>query len=400
MSRDVWDKIRDFHRADEARRQGLYPYFRPFDRNEGPEAVVDGRRVLMLGSNNYLGLTNHPRVREAAAEAVRRLGTSMTGSRFVNGSMQLHHELEARLADFLGREAVLVFTTGYQVNLSVCSALLREGDVALVDRGDHASIYDGVRLGMANGARMVRFGHNSAPSLAKHLDRLGEHESALVLVDGVFSAEGEIARLDELVPVARVRGARVLVDDAHGLGVLGPGGRGSVHHFGLEGDVDLIGGTFSKSLASVGGYLAGDPDVIDYIRHHAPSFMFSASGAPSCVAAAMAALEVMQEEAWRMERLRENYTFMNSELSALGFDTGPTETAVIPIYLRDDTLTLAVWRDLFENHAVYTNPFVSPSVVLGQALLRTSYMATHDRQHLERGLEALAAVGRKHGVIQ
>ena len=399
MSRDVWDKIRDFRLADEARAQGLYPYFRPFSVNEGPEAVVDGRRVIMFGSNNYLGLTTHPKVREAATDAIRRLGTSMTGSRFVNGSMQLHHELEERLAEFLGREAVLVFTTGYQVNLAVCSALLGQGDVALVDRGVHASIYDGVRLAMANGARMVRFGHNSAQSLERHLSKSEDEAGVLALIDGVFSAEGEIAKLDEMVPVLKAQGARVMVDDAHGLGVVGAGGRGSAHHFGLEQEVDLIGGTFSKSLASVGGYLAGDRDVLDFIQHHAPSFMFAASGAPSCVAAAMAALEVMQEEEWRITKLRENYEYMTRELTALGFDVGPTDTAIVPIYIRDDARTLAVWRDLFEVHGIYTNPFVSISVRPGQQLIRTSYMATHERAHLDRGLEALAAVGKKHGIV-
>lgn len=399
MSGDVWTKVREYGVAAEARRQGLYPYFRAFERNEGPEAVVDGRKVLMLGSNNYLGLTTHPRVREAAAEAARRFGTSMTGSRLVNGTLTLHRELEQRLAAFLGREEALVFTTGYQVNLAVCSALLREGDVAFVDRAVHASIYDGVRLGVANGAGVVRFGHNSAESLDRHLGKLAPEKGAMVLLDGVFSAEGDVARLDELVPVARRHGARILVDDAHGLGVLGPGGRGTAHHFGVEGQVDLLGGTFSKSLASVGGYLVGDADVLDFIRHQAPSFMFAASGAPSSVAAAAAALEVMQEEPWRMARLRENHEYLAAGLRSLGFDVGPTSTAIIPVYVRDDQRTLEVWRDLFEEFGVYTNPFVSPGVPPRQALIRTSCMATHERAHLDRALEALATVGRRHGVI-
>lgn len=399
MSGDVWDKVHGFRAADEARAQGMYPYFRAFERNEGPEAVVDGRHVVMFGSNNYLGLTTHPRVREAAAAAIRLLGTSMTGSRFVNGTMQLHLDLEERLAAFYGREAALVFTTGYQVNLAVCSALLRQGDVALIDRGVHASIYDGVRLAMANGARMVRFGHNSAESLDRHLSKLKDDEGALVIIDGVFSAEGEVARLDELMPVVRRHGARMMIDDAHGLGMVGPAGKGTAHHYGLGGEVDLIGGTFSKSLASVGGYLVGEKAVIDYIRHHAPSFMFAASGAPSAVAAAMAALEVMKDESWRVDKLRENASYMIRELASLGFEIGPTRTAIVPIYIRDDARTLAVWRELFEEHAVYTNPFVSFSVMPGHALIRTSFMATHERAHLDRGLEALATVGKKYGVI-
>lgn len=396
---DVWSKILAFREAEMARQEGLYPYFRAFDRNDGPEAVVDGRRVVMFGSNNYLGLTTHPKVREAAVDAIRNLGTSMTGSRLVNGTMRLHEEFEERLAAFYGREAALVFTTGYQVNLAACSALLGQGEVALIDRGVHASIYDGVRLAMANGARMVRFGHNSAESLDRHLGKLGNGAGAMVIVDGVFSAEGEIARLDELMVPIRAHGARILVDDAHGLGVVGPSGKGTAHHFGVQDEVDLIGGTFSKSLASVGGYLVGDRNALDFIRHHAPSFLFAASGAPSSVAAAMAALEILQEESWRVDRLRENFEYMIRELQSLGFEIGPTRTAVVPIYVRDDRLTAAVWRDLLENHSVYTNPFVGQSVLPGHSLIRTSYMATHERSHLDRGLEALEAVGKKHGVI-
>jgi 8-amino-7-oxononanoate synthase len=385
--------------ADEARKQGLYPYFRAFDLNDGPEAIVEGRRVLMLGSNNYLGLTTHPKVREAAADATHRFGTSMTGSRFVNGTLRLHHEMEERLADFYGAEAALVFTTGYQVNLAALAALLGEGDVAVIDRGVHASVYDGVRLGMASGGRMVRYGHNLAGSLERHLDRLDDAEAALVITDGVFSAEGEIAKLDELLPVVTAHGARILVDDAHGFGVIGPGGRGTAHHFGLQDGVDLIGGTFSKSLASVGGYLVGDARVLDYIRHHAASFMFAASGAPSCVAAAMAALEIMKEETWRMEALQSNARYVIDELRGVGFDVGTTETAIVPIFVRDDAKTLAVWRDLLEEHGVYTNPFVSPGVQPRHSLIRTSFMATHEREHLDRGLEAITAVGRKHDLI-
>ena len=399
MTRDVWDKVPQYRTAEEARRAGVYPYFRVFERSEGPEAEVEGRRVTMFGSNNYLGLTTHPKVREAACDAVRTFGTSTTGSRLVNGTMALHRALEERLADFLGREEALVFTTGYQVNLAVCSALLGQGDVALVDRNVHASIYDGVRLGMANGARMVRFGHNSPASLERNLSRLAPDEGALVLLDGVFSAEGEVAKLDDFVPIARSRGARLMVDDAHGFGVLGPGGRGTAHHFGVEGGVDLLGGTFSKSLASVGGYLVGDRVVLDFIRHHAPSFMFAASGAPSTLAATLAALELMQEESWRIAQLRANYGYMARELKALGFDIGPTGSAVIPIHVGEDMRTLLVWRDLFEEHGIYTNAFISPGVAPGRALIRTSYMATHSQEQLDRGLEAFASVGRRHGLI-
>jgi len=397
---DVLHKAYEFQAADDARSAGIYPYFKPFDYNDGPEAVIDGNRVTMFGSNNYLGLTTHPKVREAAVSAIGRFGTSMTGSRFVNGSMKLHGEFEEQIASFYGRESALVFTTGYQVNLSLGSALLgAEDTVAVVDRSVHASIYDGVRLGQAAGGRMVRFRHNAAVSLDRALSKLKANESALVMTDGVFSVEGDIAKLDELIPVVRKHGARLFVDDAHAFGVIGPGGRGTAHHFGLEGEVDLIGGTFSKSLASVGGYLVGERKVLDYIRHFAPSFMFAASGAPSCIAAAMAAFEVMQEETWRMDKLRENYTYMRGELAGMGFELGATESAVIPIYIRDDSRTLELWRTLLEDYSLYTNPFVSPGVRPRNSLLRTSYMATHESEHLDRGLEALRSAGRQLGVI-
>ena len=269
-ARDVLNKAYEFHAADDARRAGVYPYFKPFDYNDGPEAVLDGKRVTMFGSNNYLGLTTHPKVREAAVSAIGRFGTSMTGSRFVNGSMTLHGEFEEKIASFYGRESALVFTTGYQVNLAVGSALLgAEDSVAVVDRSVHASVYDGVRLGEAAGGRMVRFRHNSAASLDRALSKLKGTEAALVMTDGVFSAEGDIARLDDLIQVVQKHEARFFVDDAHALGVIGPGGRGTAHYFGLEGEVDLIGGTFSKSLASVGGYLVGERKILDYVRHFA-----------------------------------------------------------------------------------------------------------------------------------
>jgi 8-amino-7-oxononanoate synthase len=324
----------------------------------------------------------------------------MTGSRFVNGSMTIHEELGEKLATFFGRESALVFTTGYQVNLALGSARLgHEGAVAVIDRSSHTSIYDGVRLGLASGGRMIRFKHNSASSLDRVLGKLRAGEAALVITDGVFSAEGEIASLDELLPLVRRHGARIFVDDARGLGVIGPGGRGTAHHFGLENEVDLIGGTFSKSLAILGGVLVGDRKVLDYIKHFAPSFMFAASGPPSCVAAAMSALEVLQEETWRIKALRRKYTYMRDELAGIGFELGSTETAVIPIYVRDDALTLEFWRVLFEEHSVYANPFISPGVQPRNSLLRTSYVATHEAEHLDRGLDAFRSAGRKLGLI-
>lgn len=398
--RDVLEKCYKFTTADNARKMGVYPYFRALEYNDGPEAMIEGKRVVMFGSNNYLGLTTHPRVREAAKGAIDRFGTSMTGSRLVNGSMKLHEEFEQQLATFFGKEAALVFTTGYQVNIATLSALLsNKQSVAVIDRNVHASLYDGVRLGQAAGARMVRFRHADMESLDRVLGKLDAGEGALVVTDGVFSAEGEIAKLDEIVAIAKRHSARLFVDDAHALGVIGPGGKGTAAHFGLLDQVDLVGGTFSKSMASIGGWLVGDRMVLDYIRHFAPSYLFAASAAPPSVAAAMEAFQVMQEEPWRIDKLRENFTYMRDELLRLGFELGKTETAVIPIYVRQDLRTLRMWRDLLEDYGIYTNPFISPGVPPKNAMLRTSYMATHERQHLDRGLEALEKVGKKYGVI-
>ncbi len=398
--RDVFEKAYQFTTADNARAMGVYPFFRPLDLNDGPEAVLEGRRVVMFGSNNYLGLTTHPKVRAAAVHAIENYGTSMTGSRLVNGSMKLHNQLEEKLAAWHGKEAALVFTTGYQVNLAVLSALLSNKKcVAVIDRNDHASIYDGVRLGQSAGARMVRYKHNDPASLDRALSEIGEADGAFVVTDGVFSAEGEIAHLPGLVEVAKKHGARIFVDDAHGLGVIGPEGRGTAAHFGLEKEVDLIGGTFSKSLASIGGWLVGERKVLDYIQHFASSFMFAASAAPPSVAAAMTALEVMRDETWRIDKLRDNYTYMREGLKKLGFDVGHSETAIIPVYVRQDLRTIMMWKELLDVHGIYTNPFISPGVPPKQAMLRTSYMATHTREHLDRGLEAFRAAGKKFGVI-
>ncbi|WP_437281792.1 aminotransferase class I/II-fold pyridoxal phosphate-dependent enzyme [Sorangium sp. So ce375] len=398
--RDVFEKAYKFMTADNARAMGVYPFFRPLDFNNGPEAQLEGRTVIMLGSNNYLGLTTHPKVREAARNAIDKYGTSMTGSRLVNGSMRLHNELEQKLAAYHGKEAGLVFTTGYQVNIATISALLsNKRSVAMIDKDDHASIYDGVRLAQAAGARMVRYKHSDPAALDSALSEIADTEGALVITDGVFSAQGEIASLPGIVEVVKKHKARLLVDDAHALGVIGPGGRGTAAHFGLSKDVDLIGGTFSKSLASIGGWLVGERKVLDYIQHFAYSFLFAASAAPPCVAAAMAALEVMQEEPWRQEKLRENFTYMRTELQRLGFELGKTETAVIPIYIRDDLKTVMMWKSLLDDYSLYVNPFITPGVPPKQQVLRTSYMATHERKHLDHALEAFEKVGKKFGVI-
>ncbi|MGZ3423796.1 MAG: aminotransferase class I/II-fold pyridoxal phosphate-dependent enzyme [Polyangiales bacterium] len=398
--KDIFAKTTQWTLTDDARALGMYPYFRALDMNQGPEAILEGKKVIMFGSNNYLGLTMHPKVREAAAKALAEYGPSMTGSRLVNGTLRLHKEFEEKLAAFMNKEAAIVFTTGYQVNLAAISGLLsNKKSVAVMDKMVHASIYDGVRLAQASGAQMIRFHHNDAADLDRRLEALQPDEGALVITDGVFSTEGEIADLPGMVAAAKKHGVRMLVDDAHGLGVLGNKGRGVCDHLGVQDDVDMIGGTFSKSLASIGGWLVGPRKALDYIQHFAPSFMFAASCPPPSVAAAMAAFEIMQEETWRIEKVRENAIYMRDELRKMGFETGPTDTAIVPIYLRQELITVGFWKALLEDHGVYVNPFIPPGVPPKNSLLRTSYMATHERHHLDRGLEAFRAVGKQFGVI-
>lgn len=391
---DLFTKCRAFTQAKELRAIGLYPYFIPLTDSEGPVAWVGDHRLIMVGSNNYLGLTMHPKVREAAREAIRRYGTSCTGSRFLNGTLELHLELERRLAEFVGKEAALVFSTGYQTNVGTISALVGRGDFVVTDKEDHASILDGCRLSFG---QMRRFPHNDTAGLERVLSRLPGEAGRLVVVDGVFSMGGDIAPLPELVAVCRKYNARLMVDDAHSVGVLGEG-RGTAAHFGVTDQVDLIMGTFSKSFASLGGFIAGDADVIHYIQHHARSLIFSASIVPANAAAALAALEVMIEEPHRAQRVIEIGDRMRQGFRDLGFDVGDSQTPIVPVVFGEDMLTFRAWKMLFDG-GVYTNPVISPAVPEGQALLRTSYMATHTDEHLDFVLEAFAKVGRALGVI-
>ena len=391
----VFDKCRQFTEAKEAQAAGLYPYFIPLTDSEGTEATVGDHRLIMIGSNNYLGLTMHPKVREAAIEATRHYGTSCTGSRFLNGTLELHLELERRLAEFVGTEAALVFSTGYQTNVGTISALVGRGDFVVTDKDDHASIVDGCRLAFGE---MRRFRHNDMAHLERVLAGLPEGMCALVVVDGVFSMGGDIAPLPEIVALCQKYGAGLMVDDAHAVGVLG-GGRGTAAHFGLTEQVDLTMGTFSKSFASLGGFIAGKADVIHYIQHHARSLIFSASMPPANVAAALAALEVMQEEPERIARVNQIGERMRAGFRELGFNVGASETPIIPIIIGDGTRAFLAWKALYEA-GVYTNPVISPAVPPELALLRTSYMATHTDEQLDRVLEAFAQVGRSLGLIE
>lgn len=394
MVTDIFEKCTGFTEARQAMQAGYYPYFLPFTESEGSEAVVQGIRVIMCGSNNYLGLTTHPAVRAAAIAAVQRFGTSCTGSRFLNGTLEMHHQLEAELAEFVGKEAALVFSTGMQTNLGTISALVGRGDVVVLDKDDHASIVDGARLSWGE---TRRFRHADMADLERVLRGLPEDKGRLVIVDGLFSMGGDIAPLPELVRLCRQYGARLMVDDAHAIGVLG-GGRGTAAHFGLTAETDLIMSTFSKSFASLGGFIAGEDDIIHYIKHHARALIFSASIPPANAAAALAALQIMRAEPERAERLGVIAGRMQAGLRSLGFDIGNCCSPIIPIYIGDDMRTIFTWKMLLEN-GVFVNPVLAPAVPAGQQLLRTSYMATHTDAQLDRVLETFEKVGKAMGLI-
>lgn len=391
---DLFDKCRNYIDAREAIRAGTYPYFLPMSENEGTEVEFKGQRLIMCGSNNYLGLTTHPKVKEAALQAIERYGTSCTGSRFLNGTLEMHETLEQELAEWTGKEAALLFSTGMQTNLGTVSAVVNRGDVIVLDKEDHASIVDGAWL---SGGEIQRFRHNDMPHLERVLKSIPEEKARLVVVDGLFSMEGDIACLPEIAPICKKYGARLMVDDAHAMGVLG-GGRGTAAHFGLTSEVDLIMSTFSKSFASLGGFIASDDDVIHYIKHHARALIFSASPTPANTAAAMAALHVMRDDPSLSERVNKNAEFMRKGFKSLGFDTGASVTPIIPIIIGDDQRTFLTWRLLFDN-GVFVNPVISPAVTPGRQLLRTSYMATHTEDQLIRVLEAFEKVGKQVGLI-
>lgn len=391
---DIFEKCGQFTDARLAKAAGIYPYFMPLEDTEGTEVVVDGRRVLMIGSNNYLGLTTDPRVRRASIEAVERYGTSCTGSRFLNGTLKMHLELEERLAAFVGKEAALVFSTGYQTNLGVISCLVGRGDIVVADKEDHASIVDGCMLALGE---MRRFSHNDLDHLDRVLSGIDDKVGRMVVVDGVFSMGGDLAPLPGLIEICRAHSARLMVDDAHSLGIMG-GGRGTAAHFGVTEHVDLIMGTFSKSFASLGGFIAGDDDVIHYIQHHARSLIFSASMPASNVAAALAALDIMENEPERVERLWAVTERMRVGLKALGYNMGPSVTPIIPIVTGDQATTILAWKKCFDA-GLYTNPVLPPAVPVDSCLLRTSYMSTHTDEQIDRALEIFARVGRELELI-
>jgi 8-amino-7-oxononanoate synthase len=391
---DIFKKAYEYTSAEEVKEAGLYPYFLAMSGNEGTEAIYQGKRIIMCGSNNYLGLTTHPKVRQAASEAIEQYGTSCTGSRLLNGTLEMHLELEKELADFVGMESALVFSTGMQVNLGTISSIVGRGDVAILDKDDHASILDGARLSWGT---TKRYRHNDIADLERVLKSVDPKRGILVVVDGLFSMEGDIAPLPEIIPLCKEHGARLMVDDAHAIGVLG-GGRGTAAHFGMTEDVDLIMGTFSKAFASLGGFIAGSEKVIDYIQHNARSLIFSASIPPANCAAALASLQVMRDEPERVDQLDKIAQKMRQGFTDLGFDIGNSVTPVIPIIIGDDLKTFIFWRALLDN-GVYVNAIISPATPPGRQLLRTSYMATHTEKQLDRVLGIFEQVGKQLEVI-
>jgi len=391
---DIFEKCTKYTAAKDAMATGIYPFFIPLSENEGTEVIYKGHRLIMCGSNNYLGLTTHPKVREAAINAVKRYGTSCTGSRFLNGTLEMHEQLEHELADWVGKEAALTFSTGMQTNLGTISAIVNRGDYVILDKEDHASIVDGAWL---SGGEIQRFRHNDMAHLERVFQSLSPDRGKLVVVDGLFSMEGDIAPLPELVPLCKKYGARLMVDDAHAMGVLG-GGRGTAAHFNMTEEVDLTMSTFSKSFASLGGFIAGDEPVIHYIKHHARALIFSASLPPANLAAALASLQVMREEPELVDQVNRNAEIMRAGFRQLGFNIGQSATPIVPVIIGDDNLTFLTWKMLFDC-GVFVNPVISPAVSPGRQLLRTSYMASHTNSQLEQVLETFEHVGKQVGLI-
>jgi 8-amino-7-oxononanoate synthase len=395
---DLFQKCWSFTRADEIKAMGYYPYFRPIEENEGPVVMIEGRKVIMAGSNNYHGLTADPRVKEAAKKAVDKYGTGCSGSRYLTGTLDLHNRLEERLAAFLHKESCLLFSTGYQTAQGVIATLVQKGEYVVSDKDNHACIIAGNLQAKGAFAEFIRYKHNDMQDLERVLSKLPKHAAKLVVSDGVFSTTGTIVDLPELVTAAKRHNARILIDDAHATGVIGEGGRGTASRFGLEKEVDMTMGTFSKTFSSLGGFVVGDRSVINYVKHHSPALIFSASPTPAAVAAALMALEIMEKEPGRMEQLIANADKMRKGFKAMGFRVIDSQTAIVPVIIGDDLKTFVFWRELFDA-GVFVNAFISPGVPPGMAMLRTSYMATHQDQHLNRILEVFGEIGKKLDLI-
>ena len=378
---------------------GLYPYFRPIEENEGPVVQIEGKKMIMAGSNNYLGLTAHPKVKEAAIKAVEKYGTGCSGSRYLTGTLDLHIELEHRMAEFFGTETVLLFSTGYQTAQGIIPTLVQKGEYVVSDKDNHACIVAADLMAKGAFAEFKRYKHNDMDDLEVVLNRIPKDKGKLIVTDGVFSTTGEIVHLPRMLELAQAFNARVMVDDAHAVGVIGKGGRGTGSHFGLMDKVDITMGTFSKTFASLGGFMAASERVINYVKHHSPALIFSASPTPASCAAAMAALELLIAEPWRVDKLVENANHMREGFTKLGFKVIDGQTGIVPVVIGDDERTFLFWRKLFDA-GVFTNAFISPGVPPGMAMLRTSYMTTHELEHLDKILELFEVFGKELGIIK
>lgn len=392
---DLFAKVSSMTRTREAEAVGCYPYFIPLESEAGPEVVIGGRRLVMLGSNNYLGLTQHPEVKEAAIRAIEQYGSGCTGSRLMNGTLDLHVELERRLARFVDKQAALCFATGFQTNLGAIAALVGRRDTVVLDRSVHASIIDGCRLALGE---VARFKHNDMADLERVLQGIDPKRGILVVVDGTYSMEGDVANVPELVRLKKKYNARLMIDEAHSVGVFGEGGRGIAEHFGLLHEVDVYTATFSKSFASIGGFVAADADVIYWIRHMARAMLFSAALPPASVAAAMASLEIIENEPERRVQLWNNTNFLLDGLKELGFTTGKSESPVIPLIVGEEMRLAYFWRGLYDG-GVFTNAAVSPAVEPDRALIRLSLMATHTIDHLTYALDVMERTGKSQGIL-
>jgi len=388
-------KVTHDKRAEHVKRLGLYPYFRVIESDQDSVVTINGKRVLMFGSNSYLGLTNHPEIKKASIEAINKYGCGCAGSRFLNGTLDIHIELEEALADFVGKEAALVFSTGFQVNFGVIPALVGRNDYLILDELNHASIIEGARLSFG---KSIKYLHNDMASLEKALQSCNPDKFKLIVTEGVFSMDGDIAKLDEIVHLANKYAACVMVDDAHSLGVLGEFGKGASAHYNVSDKTHLVMGTFSKSLASIGGFIAADKSTIEYLKHHARSLMFSASISPAATASALAALNVMKREPERIEQLWNNTHFALAELKCLGFDTGAACTPIIPIYVRDDLKTFQLSKILLDE-GVFVNPVTSPAVSKDDTLIRFSLMATHTKEQIEMAIEKIYSAAKKLNIL-
>ncbi len=395
---DLFKKCYDFHRADEIKQAGLYPYFHAIEANEGPVVQIEGKKMIMAGSNNYLGLTGHPKVKEAAIKATEKYGTGCSGSRYLTGTLDLHIELEQRLAKFFNKEAVLLFSTGYQTAQGIIPTLVQRGDYVVSDRDNHACIVAGNLMAKGATAEFVRYKHNDMEDLERVIKKLPFEAAKLIASDGVFSTGGEIVDLVKLNAIAKENNARILIDDAHAVGVIGKGGRGTSSEFGLEKEIDMTMGTFSKTFASLGGFVAGEERVINYIKHMSPALIFSASPTPASVAAALAALDILEKEPERVDRLIRNASKMRTSLKKEGFNVLEGRTAIVPVIVGNDEIAFQMWKMLYDA-GVFVNVFISPGVPQGRQMMRTSYMATHEDEHLDKILDIFVDTGKKLGLI-